>query len=636
MESINNFSDCVAAIHPSNDHTVLFEWPIVLEERFGGTPAPKSGKPHWNPNFVRMPCARESQILTFDADGKEVWVGRWEVIQEAYCKNISSSKELEEAILSYNQKFKDKWKFHALHQLFEDDLDEEESEAFFEHTLPNIVKLAFQLPELIPWAIPLLKQGSNKSVSLSQQQVGCLLANAFLCTFPRRNSYRIRHEFATYPAINFARLFQSSGQAVLEKIKCVCHYFRRITCDPLPTGVITITRRYTNTKDFPKWNNVEVPVARAGLTVDGTGTIEDATGKLQVDFANKFLGGGVLGHGCVQEEIRFVICPELLVTKLFCECLKPSEAILITGAERYSNYTGYASTFKWNEKYEDQTQWDTSRRKQCTIVAIDALEFRDTSHQFKEELMLREMNKAYVGFYHGLSSPAPAVASGNWGCGAFRGEPLLKSLLQLIVCAHINRPLYYFTFNDEELKENLEQIFEFLKVNHVLVKDLWRILREFSVKKLDVDQLYPFIHQSVYDNSSDKKTTPIKTAIRKPVMTIKNFFSSKVVTVEAGPSNDTSYKKDVSPIKVTIVNEKAKPVSKAILRESSFDREEPILVEESPKVAPGTSNSKGFSLMSALEADYSLYTNNYSTCSNGSSEQMEDDESPPKRLCLDQ
>ena len=34
---------------------------------------------------------------------------------------------------------------------------------------------------------------------------------------------------------------------------------------------------------------------------------------LQVDFANKFIGGGVLGHGAVQEEIRFLICPELLV-----------------------------------------------------------------------------------------------------------------------------------------------------------------------------------------------------------------------------------------------------------------------------------------------------------------------------------
>ena len=39
----------------------------------------------------------------------------------------------------------------------------------------------------------------------------------------------------------------------------------------------------------------------------------------QVDFANKFVGGGVLGDGCVQEEIRFLINPELIVTRLFTE-----------------------------------------------------------------------------------------------------------------------------------------------------------------------------------------------------------------------------------------------------------------------------------------------------------------------------
>ena len=52
---------------------------------------------------------------------------------------------------------------------------------------------------------------------------------------------------------------------------------------------------------------------------------------LQVDFANKYIGGGVLGEGCVQEEIRFVICPELLVSLLFTDVLDDKEAIVITG-----------------------------------------------------------------------------------------------------------------------------------------------------------------------------------------------------------------------------------------------------------------------------------------------------------------
>ena len=50
-----------------------------------------------------------------------------------------------------------------------------------------------------------------------------------------------------------------------------------------------------------------------------------------MDFANKFLGGGVLGHGCVQEEIRFLICPELLLSRLFTEMLDENECLLIKG-----------------------------------------------------------------------------------------------------------------------------------------------------------------------------------------------------------------------------------------------------------------------------------------------------------------
>ena len=46
--------------------------------------------------------------------------------------------------------------------------------------------------------------------------------------------------------------------------------------------------------------------------VTAKGTIEDnGHGMIQAD-RNKFLGGGVLNEGCMQEEIRFLICPELI------------------------------------------------------------------------------------------------------------------------------------------------------------------------------------------------------------------------------------------------------------------------------------------------------------------------------------
>ncbi len=47
----------------------------------------------------------------------------------------------------------------------------------------------------------------------------------------------------------------------------------------------------------------------------------------------------MLNRGCVQEEIRFLICPELLASLLFTEELDDNESLLMTGSERFSNYT---------------------------------------------------------------------------------------------------------------------------------------------------------------------------------------------------------------------------------------------------------------------------------------------------------
>lgn len=48
-----------------------------------------------------------------------------------------------------------------------------------------------------------------------------------------------------------------------------------------------------------------------------------------------------------------------------------------------------------------------------------------------------------------------AVATGNWGCGAFGGEVRLKALLQLMAAAVAERDVVYFTFGDRQLQEDL-------------------------------------------------------------------------------------------------------------------------------------------------------------------------------------
>merc|ERR1711988_1213662 len=76
-------------------------------------------------------------------------------------------------------------------------------------------------------------------------------------------------------------------------------------------------------------------------------------GLLHADFANKFIGGGVLSGGCVQEEIRFAICPELCVSMLVCPCMLAEEAIQIIGGEQFSAYSGYGFNLKYAGDHRD-------------------------------------------------------------------------------------------------------------------------------------------------------------------------------------------------------------------------------------------------------------------------------------------
>lgn len=54
-------------------------------------------------------------------------------------------------------------------------------------------------------------------------------------------------------------------------------------------------------KSVDNWCSPDVPLCQ--LEVKDKGKIEDSPGALQVDFANEYIGGGVLGCGQVQVSV---------------------------------------------------------------------------------------------------------------------------------------------------------------------------------------------------------------------------------------------------------------------------------------------------------------------------------------------
>jgi hypothetical protein len=127
------------------------------------------------------------------------------------------------------------------------------------------------------------------------------------------------------------------------------------------------------------------------------------------------------------------------------------------------------------------------------VCAIDARPFKSRASrldQFERHYILREINKALVGFRQspinasewGLTRPEDSdtnssssstqkmrfrpIASGNWGCGAFGGHLQLKFVLQWIaasICGSfspqdkaLGDDLLYYTFGMQQLQEEIE------------------------------------------------------------------------------------------------------------------------------------------------------------------------------------
>ncbi|TMS04767.1 Myoferlin [Larimichthys crocea] len=522
IDELNRMPQCAPPLSHLKvvpNHTVVVRTDLLREGEVP-VPYPTKFKDAWDDVSVKMPCSEKNLFPMETEDGGGVQ-SRWELIHTALQGGFKSSLDVRDAILRYNTAHAKKWDFTALNLLCTECLEHCEAQHLFEVILPAMVDLALSAPRLCTMPIPLLKSRINHSLTLSQEQIACLLANAFFCTFPRRNSRK--SEYCNYPEINFYRLFEGSSSRKIEKLKTLLCYFRRVT-QTRPKGLVTFTRQTLNNP--PNWESSQTQLKRLHITCEGT--IEDeGYGMLQVDFANRFVGGGVTGHGLVQEEIRFVINPELIVSRLFTEAMEYNECLIITGTEQYSKYSGYAESYKWKESHKDETPRDDWQRRCTEIVAIDALKFRHFLEQFLPEKIVRELNKAYCGFFRSNtnSKHLSAIATGNWGCGAFGGDTRLKALIQLMAAAEAGRDMAYFTFGDAQLMRDVHEIHTFLTERQVTVGRLYSLLNQYSnlvckncrTTRPDVS-LYSFIYERVSSHSTTDAPDSAKDSGMSPLM----------------------------------------------------------------------------------------------------------------------
>jgi poly(ADP-ribose) glycohydrolase len=205
-------------------------------------------------------------------------------------------------------------------------------------------------------------------------------------------------------------------------------------------------------------------------------SLHEAVGALRLDFANRLPGGAVLANGCVQEEILFSICPELVAARLYCPALRANEALLLRGAEQFSTPHGYGLRLEHGGPFRDPAPVDAEGLLQSHFLAVDAGDFRlqPDEAQFTPEAVRRDLDKLWAGLGDG-GGPAE-VATGNWGCGAFQGDVELKFLIQWAALSRAGRTMLYYPFQEARIVEGAPAVVRALLAARLTVGQLARFL----------------------------------------------------------------------------------------------------------------------------------------------------------------
>mmetsp|Transcript_7747 Transcript_7747/g.11414 ORF Transcript_7747/g.11414 Transcript_7747/m.11414 type:complete len:440 (-) Transcript_7747:30-1349(-) len=317
----------------------------------------------------------------------------------------------------------------------------------------RVATFALEVDFLFPNGVPMLLQRSNAKADLSLQQVRCLLALMFFCCFPKQEkSYDLPKRY------HFYELFTENRKPTwvkLAKLQCVYNYFSR---EVQLNQKITFKRNYL--AGSLNWSNCSKELSEVTIEESQTST-EELRDKLMVDYANCYIGGGVLSAGAVQEEIMFLKLVEPIVSLLFTEKLLDNEALVIIGTQRYNETTGYSNTFNWKSDFVEGFSLDEQGRANSHLTCIDALNYSGKEWtQYQANSIQRELQKAYVGFMS--EGDTKEVVAGRWGCGVFAGDDQLKFLIQWLAASALSKNLYFLPWDMANL-DQLRMIVSVLK-----------------------------------------------------------------------------------------------------------------------------------------------------------------------------
>lgn len=422
---------------------------------------------------------------------------RWPELKAKVSEPINSIVDLDSRISSiHGGKVRPRMVIDIFNQYYNDESyarDRVSQDVLIKDIIPMLQKFIVEGPKTFRGFIPrvLVPFTKSKNIALSRPQVITLIACSWFGLFESTYLTRGKYKLDDFPEFSFVNIFTNNNVFALQ---CILNYFARVhkytsgereDLDIFNAGNIIIYRKPLMM--VPDWAHCQKPLCEIIIGEDangGPGKIDDSDAKMHVDFANEFVGGGAFGGILSQEEILFLVRPECLVSMLFCMRLERNESICIFGAEKISQYTGYASNVKFMGDYQDPSPKGYSA--DCTevllqhvVIGIDATPKTSGIAQYIDEFD-RDLNKAYCGF----SAPpfeGEAIATGNWGCGAFGGNMQLKFLQQVLAASMAGRTLIYYPFI-RDFEDKLLPFVDWLQNNRFTVGELYLLYKALMKK----------------------------------------------------------------------------------------------------------------------------------------------------------
>lgn len=350
-------------------------------------------------------------------------------------------------------------------------------ENFYRSLLPNIILMALKWHFHFKDPIARLTARTSNSITLTQTQVACIMANSFLCTL-------------NIKPLMMYNILAETGELAEQRLKCLLNYFNRILRDAeagssSAVGSITFERNPVVSPidiriSSEKLRNIKVFTAtcRKRSELDPL-----QHRKIQVVYSGNDLGQKTFGwHYNEKTGIPILTHPELMITTLLFEALGEQEAIVVRGCEKFNSIEG-CTNLKWKGDHEDVEPRDNEGRRLRTVVILNGTaQVHSFYEQFGMEAISKDVQRFRVGIQRSpLEEGKRLVTTGYWTKGIGNASKYIKFITTLIACMIEGRDLQYLTGRNAKFGNEIVRLMITLRGKDISVANLVEGVTKFEM-----------------------------------------------------------------------------------------------------------------------------------------------------------